>query len=33
LKLGVYEDHANRDQIVPLLRFHTSSSGEEIVSG
>eukprot|EP00439_Symbiodinium_sp_Y106_P026164 s4122_g3.t1 len=32
LKLGVYEDdHANREQIVPLLRYHSSKSGEEMV--
>jgi len=32
LKLGVYEDHANRAQILPLLRYHSSKSGEGIVS-
>ncbi|CAK8986986.1 unnamed protein product [Durusdinium trenchii] len=31
LKLGVYEDHANREQIIPLLRYHSSKSGEELV--
>jgi len=32
LKLGVYEDHANRHQIVPLLRYYSSKSGEDLVS-
>lgn len=32
LKLGVYEDHANREHIIPLLRYHTSKSGEDISS-
>lgn len=32
LKLGVYEDHANRSQIIPLLRYYSSKSGEEMVS-
>lgn len=32
LKLGVYEDHANRAQIIPLLRYYSSKSGEGIVS-
>jgi len=32
LKLGVYEDHANRQQIIPLLRYYSSKSGEDIVS-
>ena len=31
LKLGVYEDHANREQIIPLLRYHSSKSGEDLV--
>lgn len=31
LKLGVYEDHANREQIIPLLRYHSSKSGEDMV--
>ncbi|CAE8583134.1 unnamed protein product [Polarella glacialis] len=32
LKLGIYEDSANRDQISPLLRYHSSKSGEDLVS-
>eukprot|EP00928_Gymnodinium_smaydae_P054249 TRINITY_DN3805_c0_g1_i5.p1 TRINITY_DN3805_c0_g1~~TRINITY_DN3805_c0_g1_i5.p1 ORF type:complete len:740 (-),score=149.65 TRINITY_DN3805_c0_g1_i5:214-2433(-) len=32
LKLGVYEDHANRSQIIPLLRYHSSKSGDDLVS-
>merc|ERR1711988_779360 len=32
LKLGVYEDSANRSRILPLLRYHSSKSGEAIVS-
>jgi molecular chaperone HtpG len=32
LKLGVYEDHANRDNIIPLLRYHSSKSGDSLVS-
>jgi len=32
LKLGVYEDVANRPQIVPLLRYHTTTSGDKLVS-
>jgi molecular chaperone HtpG len=32
LKLGVYEDSANRSEIIPLLRYHSSKSGEGIVS-
>jgi len=31
LKLGVYEDNANREHILPLLRYHSSKSGEELV--
>eukprot|EP00927_Polykrikos_kofoidii_P042049 TRINITY_DN3591_c0_g1_i1.p1 TRINITY_DN3591_c0_g1~~TRINITY_DN3591_c0_g1_i1.p1 ORF type:complete len:969 (-),score=202.03 TRINITY_DN3591_c0_g1_i1:373-3279(-) len=32
LKLGVYEDHANRPQLIPLLRYHTTKSGDDLVS-
>merc|ERR1719183_2593818 len=32
LKLGVYEDSANRSRILPLLRYHSSKSGEGIIS-
>jgi heat shock protein beta len=32
LKVGVIEDRRNKDDIVPLLRFFTSSSGEEYSS-
>lgn len=32
LKLGIHEDTANRAKIAELLRFHTSKSGDEVVS-
>mmetsp|Transcript_78461 Transcript_78461/g.162994 ORF Transcript_78461/g.162994 Transcript_78461/m.162994 type:complete len:960 (-) Transcript_78461:28-2907(-) len=32
LKLGVYEDHVNRQQIIPLLRYYSSKSGDDLVS-
>jgi len=32
LKLGIHEDTTNRAKISELLRFHTSKSGEEMVS-
>merc|ERR1719486_657566 len=32
LKLGVYEDTANRTRIIPLLRYYSSKSGEGIIS-
>jgi len=32
LKLGVYEDSANRSRILPLLRYHSNKSGEALVS-
>merc|ERR1712159_80294 len=32
LKLGIHEDSANRTKIADLLRFHTSKSGEELIS-
>jgi len=32
LKLGIHEDTANRTKIADLLRFHTSKSGEELIS-
>jgi len=32
LKLGIYEDNANREQIIPLLRYSTSKSGDDVVS-
>jgi molecular chaperone HtpG len=32
LKLGIHEDSTNRDKISQLLRFHTSKSGEELIS-
>lgn len=31
LKLGVYEDHANRENIIPLLRYYSSKSGDDMV--
>jgi molecular chaperone HtpG len=32
LKYGIHEDSANRTKIGELLRFHTSKSGEDVVS-
>lgn len=32
LKLGVHEDSTNRTKISELLRFHTSKSGEDLIS-
>eukprot|EP00916_Digyalum_oweni_P020977 GHVL01034918.1.p1 GENE.GHVL01034918.1~~GHVL01034918.1.p1 ORF type:complete len:719 (+),score=128.99 GHVL01034918.1:315-2471(+) len=32
LKLGIHEDTGNRSKIAELLRFHTSKSGEEMIS-
>jgi len=32
LKLGIHEDTANRTKIAELLRFHTSKSGEDLIS-
>jgi len=32
LKLGIHEDTTNRGKIADLLRFHTSKSGDEMVS-
>jgi molecular chaperone HtpG len=32
LKLGVHEDNTNRKRISELLRFHTSTSGEEMIA-
>merc|ERR1719293_647081 len=32
LKLGVHEDSTNRTKVAELLRFHTSKSGDELVS-
>jgi molecular chaperone HtpG len=32
LKLGIHEDSANRTKIAELLRFHTSKSGEDLIS-
>ena len=32
LKLGIHEDSANRSKIADLLRFHTSKSGEDLIS-
>jgi len=32
LKLGIHEDTANRTKLAELLRFHTSKSGEELIS-
>ena len=32
LKLGIHEDSTNRTKIAELLRFHTSKSGDELVS-
>jgi molecular chaperone HtpG len=32
LKLGIHEDTANRSKLADLLRFHTSKSGEDLIS-
>ena len=32
LKLGIHEDTANRTKVADLLRFHTSKSGEDLIS-
>merc|ERR1719449_11804 len=32
LKLGIHEDSTNRTKIAELMRFHTSKSGDEMVS-
>ncbi|CAD8168827.1 unnamed protein product [Paramecium octaurelia] len=32
LKLGIHEDSANRTKLSEFLRFHTSKSGEELIS-
>jgi len=32
LKLGIHEDSTNRQKIADLLRFHTSKSGDDLVS-
>merc|ERR1712060_846458 len=32
LKLGIHEDTSNRTKIADLLRFHTSKSGEDLIS-
>jgi len=32
LKLGIYEDNANRQSIIPLLRYYSSKSGDAMVS-
>jgi molecular chaperone HtpG len=32
LKLGIHEDSTNRTKIADLLRFHTSKSGEDLIS-
>lgn len=32
LKLGIHEDSTNRNKLAELLRFHSSKSGEEMVS-
>lgn len=32
IKYGIHEDSANRERLAKLLRFHTSKSGDEVVS-
>jgi len=32
LKLGIHEDATNRTKLCDLLRFHTSKSGEDLIS-
>jgi molecular chaperone HtpG len=32
LKLGIHEDATNRNKLAELMRFHTSKSGEDLIS-
>ena len=32
IKLGIHEDSTNRTKIAELLRFHTTKSGEDLIS-
>jgi len=32
LKLGIHEDSANRAKLSDFLRFHSSKSGDELIS-
>jgi len=32
IKLGIHEDHANREKLAEFLRFYTSKSGDEMIS-
>ena len=32
LKLGIHEDTTNRTKLADLLRFHTSKTGEDLIS-
>jgi molecular chaperone HtpG len=32
LKLGIHEDSSNRPKLAEFLRFHTSKSGDELIS-
>lgn len=32
LKLGIHEDSNNRQKLAEFLRYHTSKSGEEMIS-
>jgi molecular chaperone HtpG len=32
LKLGIHEDTANRNKVADLMRYHSSKSGEDLIS-
>lgn len=32
LKMGIHDDHANRDKLIELLRFYSSKSGDDMTS-
>ena len=32
LKLGIHEDSTNRQKLAEFLRYHTSKSGEDMIS-
>lgn len=32
LKLGIHEDSSNRNKLAEFLRYHTSKSGEDMIS-
>ena len=32
IKLGIHEDSTNRNKLAELLRYHTSKSGDDVIS-